>query len=126
MGFPYRDAEQAKAFVLEFIERLRGVDVIREGWQKSGAPNRAALRVAHLRIATPLIGDRSSGGHLETAQQIEQRAFARTRGSLNTDKLAPMHTQGHLTHCLHHLLAILIEQARLTRLDQHRLVHHWV
>jgi hypothetical protein len=34
MGFPYRDAEQAKAFVLEFIERLRGVDVIREGWQK--------------------------------------------------------------------------------------------
>jgi hypothetical protein len=34
MGFPYRDAEQAKAFVLEFIERLREVDVIREGWQK--------------------------------------------------------------------------------------------
>jgi putative sterol carrier protein len=34
MGFPYRDTEQAKAFVLEFIERLREVDVIREGWQK--------------------------------------------------------------------------------------------
>ena len=34
MGFPYRDAVQAKAFVMEIIERLRGVDVIRDGWQK--------------------------------------------------------------------------------------------
>jgi hypothetical protein len=84
-------------------------------------------RMPRKKKPTPLslIGDRSSGGHLETAQQIEQRAFARTRGSLDADKLAPMHTQGHLTHCLHHPLAILIEQARLTRLDQHRLVHHW-
>jgi len=34
MGFPYKDPEQAREFVFGFIDRLRNVDVIREGWQK--------------------------------------------------------------------------------------------
>ncbi len=32
MGFPYRDPERAKAFLLEFVERLKGVEEIRRGW----------------------------------------------------------------------------------------------
>ncbi len=32
MGFPYKDPEQAEAFLLEFIERLKGVEEIYKGW----------------------------------------------------------------------------------------------
>lgn len=32
MGFPYKEPEQAKAFVLGFVERLRGVEEIYKGW----------------------------------------------------------------------------------------------
>lgn len=32
MGLPYGDAEQAKAFVLEFVERLKDVEEIYQGW----------------------------------------------------------------------------------------------
>ena len=36
MGFPYREPEQAKEFLLEFIERLKGVDEIYKGWSALG------------------------------------------------------------------------------------------
>lgn len=32
MGFPYKDPKQAEAFLLEFIERLKGVEEIYKGW----------------------------------------------------------------------------------------------
>lgn len=32
MGFPYKDPEQAKPFVLGFVERLKGVEEIYKGW----------------------------------------------------------------------------------------------
>jgi len=32
MGFPYKDAEQAKEFILKFVERLKGVEEIYKGW----------------------------------------------------------------------------------------------
>lgn len=32
MGFPYKDPQEAKAFILGFVERLRGVEEIYKGW----------------------------------------------------------------------------------------------
>lgn len=32
MGFPYKDSAEAKVFLMEFVERLKGVEEIYRGW----------------------------------------------------------------------------------------------
>jgi len=64
MGFPYKDPEEAKRFVFEFLERLRGVEEINKGWS-------ALDMVIGIHIKQPDIDFwiDTRGGKLEVAQE---------------------------------------------------------